>query len=133
MTTPDVADTVRLDKWLWAARFFKTRGLAAEAVTGGKVQVNGTRTKPAKPVRIGDRLTIRRGMYAWTVIVEALATVRRPAPEAVRLYEETPESARDRERVAKELRADTIVSEGRPSKKGRRDLLRFTRDRDSGA
>jgi ribosome-associated heat shock protein Hsp15 len=130
------AAAVRLDKWLWAARFFKTRGMAAEAVTGGKVHVNGTRTKPAKQIRAGDRLSIRRGMYEWTVTVLGVSETRRPAPEAARLYAETVESARERERIGAEAHAQSApahgapATHGRPSKKARRDLDRFTRDRD---
>jgi ribosome-associated heat shock protein Hsp15 len=82
---------VRLDKWLWAARFFKTRGLAAAALTGGKIEINGARPKASRSVRAGDRLTIRRGPYEWTVIVQAVDRLRRPAAHAQTLYEETEE------------------------------------------
>ena len=93
------------------------------------------RTKAAKAIRVGDRLSIRRGIYEWTVTVLVVATARRPAPEAARLYAETPESARERERIGAEARARTASAHGapaggRPSKKARRDLDRFTRDRD---
>src|SRR5438093_869147 len=100
---PDDATRIRLDKWLWAARFFKTRGLAADAIVGGKVYVNGARTKPGRAIRRDDRLTIRRGPLEWTVIVRDLAVARRPAAEAAGLYEETPESAIERERRAAEM------------------------------
>ena len=121
-------DKIRLDKWLWAARFFKTRSLAAEAVTGGKVHLNNARTKPARELQIGDRLTIRRGPYEWTVVVCKLAIRRGPASEAVQLYEETDESRRRRDEAVAEIRAQQWrPSErgGRPSKKDRRDLTRF--------
>jgi ribosome-associated heat shock protein Hsp15 len=136
MSSIENVAAVRLDKWLWAARFFKTRGMAAEAVAGGKVHVNGVRTKPAKQTRIGDRLSIRRGMYDWTVTVLAVTEKRRPAPEAARLYAETVESVRERERIGAAARAARAsaggapAAGGRPSKKARRDLDRFTRDRD---
>ncbi len=121
---------IRLDKWLWAARFFKTRSLAAEAVEGGKVYLNGNRTKPGHVVRTGDELKIRRGPYEWVVIVRGLSLQRGPASAAQLLYEETEESKRNREALANELRFQgRIVPEmkGRPAKKARRNILRFTR------
>ncbi|MBI4523450.1 MAG: RNA-binding S4 domain-containing protein [Deltaproteobacteria bacterium] len=124
------AEPVRLDKWLWAARFFKTRSLAAEAVEGGKVQLNGARSKPAHVVRSGDELKIRREAYEWTVIVRAVSKHRRPFSEAQLLYDETEESKNNRERVAEQLRFEGIEEpdmKGRPTKKARRDRLRFTR------
>jgi len=123
-------EPVRLDKWLWAARFFKTRSLAAEAVDGGKVHLNGNRTRPGHAVRIGDELKVRRGPYEWIVIVRALSLRRGPASQAQLLYEETEESWRSRVALANELRFQTAVGSGmrgRPSKKARRDMLRFTR------
>ncbi len=120
----------RLDKWLWAARFFKTRSLAAESVEEGKVHINSIRAKPSHQVRAGDELKIRRGPYEWVVVVRGVLLKRGPASEAQLLYEETEESKRNREMLANELRFQgRIVSEikGRPSKKARRDLLRFTR------
>ncbi|HEY2988638.1 MAG TPA: S4 domain-containing protein [Candidatus Binatia bacterium] len=124
------AASVRLDKWLWAARFFKTRSLAADAVEGGKVHLNGNRTKRGHTVRMGDELKIRRGPYEWTVIVKSLSERRGPASEAQKLYEETDESKESREALATELRLQTplgLGSEGRPSKKERRDILGFKR------
>ena len=118
-------DQVRIDKWLWAARFFKTRGLATDAVLGGHVQLNGARVKPAKDVREGDRLDIRIGTVAWTVTVAALSDKRGPASVARTLYEETPESAAAREaqalqrKLARPLGAD--LGE-RPTKQDRRRL-----------
>jgi ribosome-associated heat shock protein Hsp15 len=122
--------SVRLDKWLWAARFFKTRSLAVDAVAGGKVHVNGARVKPARAINVGDQLLIRRGPYEWRLVVRLLETKRGPATQAVLLYEETAESKRQREQLAGELRAQTSPQSrirGRPSKKQRRDMLRFTR------
>ena len=95
---------VRVDKWLWAARLAKTRGLAAEAVKGGRVEINGQRVKPSKEVRPGDQIEITTGPYRRTVIVTALAERRGPAKEAALLYEETPESIAARARVAAERR-----------------------------
>ena len=118
-------ETVRIDKWLWAARFFKTRSAATDAVSGGKVQVNGARVKPARDVVTGDRLEITRGQTRWTVVVTGLADRRGPAAAAATLYEETPESAAERERrtaerrLAKPLGADLTA---RPTKRDRRRL-----------
>jgi ribosome-associated heat shock protein Hsp15 len=123
-------EPIRIDKWLWAARFFKTRSLAAEAVTGGKVEVNGARAKPSRIMRLGDKLRIHRGPYEWTVVVKAVAKLRGPAPEAQTLYEETEESIRKRELAAAQLKLERppeFHSAGRPSKKDRRAVLRFTK------
>ncbi len=119
---------IRLDKWLWAARFFKTRSLAIEAVSGGKVHLNGARAKPAREIDIGDKLTIRRGPYEWTVVVRALSLRRGPASAATLLYDETEESKRNREEAVSEIRVQEWRpphTKGRPSKKDRRDLSRF--------
>jgi ribosome-associated heat shock protein Hsp15 len=121
---------VRLDKWLWAARFFKTRGLAADAVTGGKIEINGARPKPSRAVRAGDRLTIRRGAYEWTIIVQGVARLRGPAAQAQALYEETEESRSRREATAAQLKLERppeFDSGGRPTKKDRRAMDRWTR------
>lgn len=123
-------EPIRIDKWLWAARFFKTRSLAAEAVTGGKIEVNGARAKPSRIMRLGDKLNIRRGPYEWTVVVKGLAKLRGPAPEAQLLYEETEESARRRAAASAQLkfeRSPEFDIPGRPSKKDRRAMLRFTK------
>jgi ribosome-associated heat shock protein Hsp15 len=118
-------DAVRVDKWLWAARFFKTRGAATEAVLGGHVQVNGARVKPARDVVVGDRLEITRSQERWAVVVTGLADRRGPASVAATLYEETPESAeerkrrRDQRRLARPLGADLSA---RPTKRDRRRL-----------
>ena len=128
MTAP--LDGVRLDKWLWAARLFKTRGLAAEAVAGGKVQLNGGRVKAAKTVRPGDELRVRRAEQEIVLVVRDLSMQRRPAPEAAALYEETDESKAARERHAAARRAAFAqpLDVGRPTKKGRRDARRLNRD-----
>ena len=123
-------DALRLDRWLWAARFFKARSLAADAVSGGKVHLNGVRVKAAKPVRVGDTLAIRQAAYEATVIVRGLSTERRPAREAALLYEETEASRTQRARLAAELRAQTAHPahpRGRPSKKARRDITKLAR------
>ena len=118
----------RLDKWLWAARFFKTRSLAAQAVSGGKVEVNGARAKPARRIRVGERLTIRRGVMQWVVVVRGLNRERRPAREAVLLYEETPESREARsceEERRRQAQARRERGLGRPTKRDRRELERL--------
>jgi ribosome-associated heat shock protein Hsp15 len=119
---------VRLDKWLWAARFFKTRALAAEAVEGGKVQVNGDRPKRARPLQVGDEIRVRLGPYEHTLTVRALSAHRGPASEAAGLYEETAASRTAREALAIQLKSLHAVfgpDKGRPSKKDRRDIQRL--------
>jgi ribosome-associated heat shock protein Hsp15 len=123
-------EPIRIDKWLWAARFFKTRSLAAEAVTGGKIEVNGARAKPSRIMRLGDKLNIRRGLYEWTVVVKGLTKLRGPAAGAQVLYEETEESIRKREATSAQLKFERPLEfniAGRPSKKDRRAVLRFTK------
>lgn len=118
-------ENVRLDRWLWAARFFKTRHLASEAVKGGKVRVNGSRAKPAKTVAIGDELEIRRGAYTWAVRIDALSDRRGPATQAARLYTEHEASAVERERIAGERRtlaAQIIYDREQPSSRDRRAM-----------
>ncbi len=127
--TPPV-DSQRLDKWLWAARFFKTRNLAIEAINGGKVQVDGQRVKPARALHRGSEVRIRKGPLEFTVIVQGLAAQRRPASEAVLLYQETEESRTRREALAEQRRLATVVRHergtGRPTKKDRRQLNKIT-------
>jgi len=121
-------DKVRLDRWLWAARFFKTRALAAAAVAGGKVHVNGTRAKPAKQLQTGDGLRIRVGPYEWRVTVGALSERRGPPAAARALYEESPEGRAARERLAEQHKiapAPTYEGKGRPTKRERRELERL--------
>jgi ribosome-associated heat shock protein Hsp15 len=125
----DRGDTrIRLDKWLWAARFYKTRSLAAEAISGGKVQVNGDRVKRAKSLAVGDQIRIRQGPYEHQVVVRELSEHRGPAVDAARLYEETPESRAARETMALQLKsfhAAFAPEPGRPTKKDRREIRRF--------
>lgn len=122
---------VRIDKWLWAARFFKTRNMAAVAVSGGKVHVNGERIKPARIVQPGDILAIRRGEVEFEVTVLDVNDKRRPASEACLLYRESEESIRNRE-VSREqrrlLNAGNFAPAGRPSKRDRRLIKSFTRN-----
>ena len=115
---------VRLDKWLWAARFFKTRRLATEAIAGGHVHLDGQRVKPSRPVRVGDRLEIRKGEVRFEIDVLALSERRGPASEAAKLYRETPESLarREREREARRLAAQAPAPARRPDKRARRRL-----------
>jgi ribosome-associated heat shock protein Hsp15 len=120
---------LRLDKWLWAARFFKTRSAAVTAINGGKVHLNDARVKPAKVVRVGDRLRVRRGDQEQVVEVLGLNDKRRPATEAQGLYAETPESVAAREARADQRRLEAqaagYASDGRPNKKQRRQIHRF--------
>lgn len=120
---------VRIDKWLWAARLFKTRSLAAEAVSGGKVHINDARVKASREVHPGDRLSITRGTECLDVVVVALSDRRGPAPVARGLYEETAESqARRREQAAlRRMRAQANPAPAkRPDKKSRRQIIKFT-------
>ena len=115
---------LRIDKWLWAARFFKTRALAADAVECGKVLVNDMRVKPAKAVGVGDTLSIRLGPYQHQLQVLALSDRRGPAPAAQKLYRETEESRLRREALAAELKAQPASAffRGRPTKRDRREI-----------
>ncbi|PWQ97991.1 RNA-binding S4 domain-containing protein [Leucothrix arctica] len=119
---------LRLDKWLWASRFFKTRAMAVEAISGGKVHLNGVRVKPARVVRCDDELNITRGVERFHVTVKGLNDKRRPAKEAVLLYEETEESIKIRE-DAKELNrlqsANIKLPTQKPNKRDRRLMDRF--------
>jgi len=121
-------NSVRLDRWLWAARFFKTRALSAAAIAGGKVQVNGTRAKPAKQLQVGDALRIRVGPYEWLVTVRALSERRGPPKVAQTLFEESAEGRAARERLAdlhKIAPAPAYQGKGRPTKKERREIERL--------
>jgi ribosome-associated heat shock protein Hsp15 len=118
-------EQVRIDKWLWAARFFKTRGVATEAVLGGHVRVNGARAKPAKEVRVSDTVEVRIGEVQWTVVVAGVAERRGPASVAATLYQETPESIAGRERTAAErrlARPPWADMGARPTKQARRRI-----------
>ena len=122
-------DRMRLDKWLWAARFFKTRSLATQAIDNGRVKLNGERVKPARDVKPGDRLDIHLGEMDWTLTVRALAMQRGPAPVAQALYQEDPASQVRRQRQAddRKLAANPAATiKGRPTKRDRRQIHRFT-------
>lgn len=128
MSGQDSKNKVRLDRWLWAARFFKTRSVAAKAVVGGKVQVNGRRAKRASTLHVGDRVRVRKGPNEFQLVVLRLSERRGPAREAATLYEETPESIMARVSLSKQRRAAPTFSfreKGRPSKKERRQLQRL--------
>jgi len=121
-------ETVRLDKWLWAARFFKTRSMAAKAVNGGHVHVNGNRAKPARMVQVGDGLHIRRGATEFDVVVQALHSRRGPAVEARSLYRETEESLRRREQEAQKRHIEAhsgAAPSRRPDKRDRKKIRKF--------
>ena len=126
-----MSEGVRIDVWLWAARFFKTRALAKQAIDGGKIEVNGARCKPAKAVHVGDILSISRGSERIEVAVAVLSDKRGPAPVAATMYAETEASVvrREREREAQRLsRMAYQPPEGRPSKRDRRDIFAFERE-----
>ncbi len=126
---PAPAERLRIDKWLWAARFFKTRSLAAQAVEGGRIWLNGERSKPAKEVRAGDQLVIHIGELEWVVRVRAIAPRRGPAEAARLLYEEDEASRAKRQAVlaARRLEPDPGYGlRGRPTKRDRRALRRLT-------
>ena len=131
MTGSTNAAGMRLDKWLWAARFYKTRALAVEAIEKHRVDVNGQPAKPARELRPGDRLTLRNGPTPREIVVRGLSAVRGPAPAAQALYEETADSIAARERAAAErhLRVDPAraIEQGRPTKRDRRDLADWQR------
>lgn len=119
---------IRIDKWLWAARFFKTRSLASDAVGGGKIKLNGALTKPAREVRIGDQLDISNSETRWQVTIRGLSDKRGPAPEARLLYEETSESiaAREAEQLRRKFtREPAAEMHGRPTKRDRRQMDRL--------
>ena len=124
---------IRLDKWLWAARFFKTRALAKGAIEGGKVHYEGQRCKVSKTVDVGAKLTIRQGFDEKIVVIKALSEQRRGAPEARLLYEETPESIKarmDKAEYRKVVKASQAAPDHKPNKKARRDMRRFEHNQD---
>jgi ribosome-associated heat shock protein Hsp15 len=119
-------DKLRIDKWLWAARFYKTRTLASEEIGKGRIEVNGLEAKPAREVKVGDIVSLRQGPFARTVVVKGLSGMRGPAPVAQQLYEETPESVKARNDAAQQRRLAPepalSIEQGRPTKRGRREL-----------
>ncbi|MDO8267626.1 MAG: S4 domain-containing protein [Moraxellaceae bacterium] len=126
MTSMDAHEKVRIDKWLWAARFYRTRSLAKEAIEGGKVHCEGVRVKVSKEVRPGMVFTIRQGFDEKTVTVKALSEVRGPATVAQTLYEETAESLAQREQLTANRQAQNLAHpDHRPSKKDRRQIHKF--------
>ena len=130
MFKPFLETKVRLDKWLWAARFFKTRSLAKQAIEGGKIHCDGQRVKPSKEISVGITLTIRQDLDEKNLLVVALSDQRRGAPEAALLYTETEASVMEREKRAAERKAGLasfIVSDHRPNKKERRQIHQFQR------
>jgi ribosome-associated heat shock protein Hsp15 len=119
-------DKLRIDKWLWAARFYKTRSLATDEIDKGRVAVNGQEVKPAREVKVGDTVAVRREGLTRTVVVRGVSDVRGPAPVAQQLYEETAESLQERDRAAEQRRyarePALSIENGRPTKRGRREL-----------
>lgn len=133
MTIMTPCDKVRVDKWLWAARFFKTRSLASKAVSGGHVHVDGQRIKPSRLLQVDDELQIRRGLMEFVVVVQNLSERRGPAPVARMLYQETEESVLQRESTAEQRRLANISRprpSRRPDKRERRKIRKFIRKDD---
>ena len=125
-----MADSQRLDKWLWSARLYKTRSLAVEAINGGHVHVNGQRIKPARTIRVGDAIVITKGQYQWRLVVDALAQRRGPASEARQLYIEDADSIQQREAMRAEIRLLSPTPAKRPDKRQRRRIIRFINKHD---
>ncbi len=125
---PETRHSVRLDSWLWAARFYKTRTLAAEAVDGGKIDLNGDRPKRSKAVKVGDEIALKHGPYQYRLHVTGLAERRGPASVAATLYHEDPESRTAREALAEKLKRHAPIffdGAGRPTKKQRREITKW--------
>lgn len=132
----EATEKVRIDKWLWAARFFKTRSLAKQAIEGGKVHMDGQRVKASRDITLGATLVIRQGWDEKEVVVTALSSQRRSASEAALLYQETPNSAAKRAELAAQRKAmgsTGVETDGRPTKKQRRQIHRFRHIDDQGA
>ncbi|TXI64184.1 MAG: RNA-binding S4 domain-containing protein [Limnohabitans sp.] len=128
-----MVDNLRIDKWLWAARFYKTRSLAAEEIGKNRVQINGQDAKASREVKPGDRVRLRQGQVAREVVVRGISAMRGPAPVAQQLYEETPESIQAREAVAQQRRVAAepalSIEQGRPTKRDRRQMDKAWNDR----
>ena len=127
------SDSMRLDKWLWCARFYKTRGLASDAIKTGKVKINGERIKPARNIKIGEVVAIRRGPYNFEITILSLSKTRLSADKAAQLYQEHEQSITNREMTAQQLNASNAMfppSKGRPTKRERRDLNKFKQAQD---
>lgn len=123
-------NSLRVDKWLWVARFFKTRSLASDAIKGGKININGQKAKPSKNILINDQLKVKKGLFVYEITVKGLSRHRGPASEAVKLYEESEESLGSRQKITEQLKAESAIrptTPGRPSKRDRRNIIRFTR------
>ena len=124
-------DRLRIDKWLWAARFYKTRSLATDEIDKGRVSINGQEVKPAREVKVGDTVAMRREGSTRTVVVKGVSDVRGPAPVAQQMYEETAESLQERQRAADQRRyarePALAIEHGRPPKRGRRELVEAQR------
>ncbi|MBL1142450.1 MAG: RNA-binding protein [Proteobacteria bacterium] len=130
MKKDESLDNIRLDKWLWCARFYKTRALAASAIKGNKIRVNDLAVKAAKSIRIGDRVLIRKTPYQYSITILKLSKHRLSASQAALLYEEDAQSILAREELAKQIKADSASfprTIGRPTKRNRREIIRFTR------
>jgi ribosome-associated heat shock protein Hsp15 len=128
---PETPERVRLDKWLFAARFYKTRSVAAQAVEAGRVRVDDQRVKPSQSIRVGARITLRKDALTWEVEVSAVSDKRRPASEAAKMYRESPEALTARaEEIARRraASASTPRTAGRPTKRDRRKLLSFLKE-----
>jgi len=125
--SPTAVSKLRIDKWLWAARFYKTRALAKQAIEGGKVHCDGVKVKASKEIEVGSKIQLRLGFDEKTVVVMKLSDKRRSAPDAQTLYEETPESLKARTELAQQRKGQASIwaSDGKPNKKQRRDLQRF--------
>lgn len=128
-------ERLRIDKWLWAARFYKTRALAVEEIGRGRIEINGQVAKPAREVKAGDTVALRRDGLTRTVVVRGISAMRGPAPVAQQLYEETADSLAERERVAQQRRdapePALSIDQGRPTKRGRRELDQVRHDWDA--
>jgi len=127
MSAPGNIPHVRADKWLWAARFYKTRSLAMEAINGGKVHLNGDRIKPARKLVVGDHLTVQKGIYSFAITVAGLSLQRGPAEVARTLYSESDESRQARQALkeTQKLQGDSSQRQGRPDKRARRQIHQF--------